>query len=167
MARRFVLGDEQIVAAPLERCFLLSTSLALVARELKMKPVRGRTHGLVVAGDTVYWRGRKFGLPQFHESLIEDFQPYRFFRDRMISGRFGAFEHDHAFLPQPDGTVLMRDEVRFSMRWGLCGDVIGAALLLPHIRRLMRRRFALLKRVAESDEWRRYLTEPVSIPSGS
>lgn len=164
MSRCFCLRDEIMVHAPLERCFLLSTSVALVERELRMRPVRGRTTGLVTNGDVVRWEGWQLGLPQFHESLIEDFRPPFFFRDRMIAGRFAAFEHDHTFDDCGDGSVLLRDEVRFTMPWGWCGDRAGSWVLAPHIRRLMKRRFALLKRMAETDEWRKFIPQVLESP---
>ncbi len=153
----FLLRDEVRVRAPLRRCFLLSTSLELVQRELKMRPVRGRTAGLVVGGDTVRWEGWQLGLPQFHESLIEEYRPYSFFRDRMIAGRFARFEHDHNFAEAGDGSVAMWDELRFAMPWGWLGEAAGRGLMVPHIRGLLKRRFALLKGIAEGEEWRRYL----------
>ena len=152
-----MLRDEVIVHAPLERCFLLSTSVEIVRCELKMEPREGRTSGLVRDGDTVLWKGWKYGLPQYHRSLIEDYRPYEFFRDRMIAGRFRSFEHDHSFRVLPDGSVRMQDEVRFRMRWGWFGEAVGRMLMAPDIRRLMRRRFALLKTIAEGDDWRKFL----------
>lgn len=92
------MRDEIVIDAPLERCFLLSTSVEIVERKLGMHPTTGRTSGLVVEGDTVRWKGWQLGLPQFHESLIELFQLLIFFRDRMIAGRFSRFEHDHHFV---------------------------------------------------------------------
>lgn len=163
MAELFVLRDEVLVRAPLRRCFLLSTSVEIVRRELRMSPVEGRTSGLVRAGDTVLWRGAKFGLPQFHHSIIEDFQPPIFFRDRMIAGRFRTFEHDHGFDTLPGGVVRMHDEIRFTMRWGLVGVLIGRLLIAPHVRKLLRRRFALLQRIAETDEWKRFLADEESV----
>jgi ligand-binding SRPBCC domain-containing protein len=157
MARLLVIRDFIIVHAPIERCFQLSTSTEIVQRELHMHPVRGRTSGLVQDGDTVRWQGSQFGLPQYHESLIEGFHPPAFFRDRMISGRFRTFEHDHNFLLRDDSSVLMYDEVRFSMKKRFGGDVGGHLLLAPHIRNLLRRRFKLLKHIAETDEWKRYI----------
>lgn len=155
-AHLFVVRDEVLVAAPVERCFALSTHLAVVEMTLAMRPVGGRTVGTVVGGDTVRWRGWKWGLPHTHESLIEAYDPPRFFRDRMIAGRFARFEHDHRFSTQEGGRVLLRDEVRFSMMWGAAGLMVGRALVLPHIRTLMRERFALIKRLAEGEAWRRY-----------
>ncbi|HEY0759388.1 MAG TPA: hypothetical protein VGD59_09055 [Acidisarcina sp.] len=155
--RTFTLREQMLVRAPAERCFLLSTSVAIVERGLGLHPVLGRTSGLVVGGDTVRWEGRKFGLPQFHLSLIESFHPPVFFRDRMLEGRFATFEHDHHFDDQGDGTVLLRDELRFRMPLSWPGALIGRWILAPHIRKLMRRRFKLLKRIAETEEWRNYL----------
>ena len=157
MGRLFTLIDEVLVRAPVERCFLLSTSLALVERELKMHPVRGRTSGLVIGGDMVRWEGWQLWLPQYHESLIEPFEPPTFFRDHMIAGRFARFEHDHNFIDRHNGSVLLKDELRFAMPLGWAGAMIGKTVMVPHISHLMRRRFALLKRVAESEEWREYL----------
>src|ERR1700743_1964100 len=108
MERSFILRDEIVVDAPVERCFLLSTSLEIVALERKMRPVSGRMEGLVVGGDTVRWKGWQLCLPQFHQSLIEAFEPPVFFRDRMIAGRFAAFEHDHRFTDLSNGTVLLQ-----------------------------------------------------------
>jgi ligand-binding SRPBCC domain-containing protein len=165
MAEVFVLRDEVLIRAPLHRCFLLSTSVEIVRRELRMKPVEGRTFGLVQAGETVLWRGFKFGLPQFHQSVIEEFRPPLFFRDRMLAGRFRSFEHDHAFDKLNGSLVRMHDEIRFTMRWGPFGVVLGRSLIAPHIRKLLRRRFALLKRISEAEEWRKFVPSEDSVAS--
>jgi ligand-binding SRPBCC domain-containing protein len=164
--REFVLREETTVRAPIERCFLLSTSLALVERELGMRPVGGRTTGLVVGGDTVRWQGWKFGLPIFHESLIEEFKLPMFFRDRMIAGRFATFEHDHRFEDLGDGQVRLADDLRFAMPLGWLGWLVGRLVMVPHIRGLMQRRFLLLKRIAEGENWRGYLLDSQLVGTG-
>ena len=153
----FVVRNEAVVSAPIDRCFALSTHLAVVGMTLAMRPVSGRLEGAVAEGDAVRWRGWKWGLPHEHESLIEAYNPPLFFRDRMIAGRFAAFEHDHRFKVRNDGKVLLQDEVRFAMKWGLAGLMIGRAVVMPHIRKLVAERFALIKRLAEGEEWRRYV----------
>jgi len=156
----FVLKDYIHIDAPLERCFLLSTSLAIVERELGMHPVAGadatRTSGLAVGGDRIRWEGWQLGIPQYHVSLISAFEPNRFFQDTMLAGRFKFFQHDHEFT-EIDGQILLKDAIRFSMPLGFAGRMVGRYLLVPHIRGLMRRRFAMLKHIAETEEWRKYL----------
>jgi ligand-binding SRPBCC domain-containing protein len=156
----FVLRESILIHAPIDRCFALSCSVEIVQRELGMHPVAGRTSGLVTAGDIIRWEGVQFGFPNHHVSLIvrNTWDPPHFFQDRMTAGRFHSFEHDHGLTETPEGTLL-NDEVRFSMKrvWG--GSLVGRAIVAPHIRALMRRRFHLLKRVAETDEWRQYLND--------
>ena len=152
----FVIKDNTHINAPIERCFLLSTNVDLVARIIGMKAARGTTSGLIGAGEHVVWRGWKFGLPLRHESLITRYEPPHFFQDCMARGRFRAFRHDHEFA-EMDGRTLLKDTVRFSMPFGAVGRLIGKRVLIPHFRDLIRRRFALLKYIAESEEWRKYL----------
>jgi ligand-binding SRPBCC domain-containing protein len=156
----FVLKDTIHINAPLERCFLLSTSIELVERELGMHPVAGKgapkTSGLVVGGDRIRWQGWQLGLPQYHMSLITAFEPNRFFQDTMVAGRFKSFRHDHEFT-EIGGQVLLKDTIRFSLPLGFAGRIVGKQIMVPHIRGLMGRRFHLLKRIAESDEWQNYL----------
>ncbi len=152
----FCLKDSVRVHAPVERCFLLSTSLELVARTIGLKAVEGKTSGLVVGADQLVWRGWKFGIPAMHETLITAYERPRFFQDTMGRGRFKAFQHDHHF-ERVDGETVMADEVRFSLPMGFAGQAVGMVIVVPHVRKLMRERFAMLKRIAEGDDWERYL----------
>lgn len=158
----YVVKDNTHINAPIERCFLLSTSIELVERELGMHPVaKGdatRTEGLVLGGDRIRWEGWQLGLPQYHVSLISAYEPYRYFQDRMIAGRFRTFQHDHEFT-EIGGQTLLKDTIRFSMPMGFAGRIVAKRILIPHIRGLLHRRFSLLKRIAESGEWRKYLPE--------
>ena len=166
--RMFAIKDSTHVMAPVERCFLLSTSLKIVERELGMHPAAGnyvgedgvrramRTEGLVESGDRVRWVGWQLGLPHHHVSLISRYERNHFFQDKMIAGRFQSFCHDHEFT-EIGGQVLLKDTVRFAMPVGFAGRMVGRHVMVPHIRGLLQRRFALLKRIAESEEWREYL----------
>ena len=153
----FTLRDKITIAAPIERCFRLSTSIEVVALTLAMRPVEGKLGGMITANDQLLWRGWKFGLPQMHETLITGFEEPTFFQDTMGRGRFAAFQHDHHFTGVEDGSTLLEDELRFSMPFGAAGALVGTVVMVPHIKGLLRRRFALLKRLAEGDGWREYL----------
>lgn len=177
----FTLRHGLVIQAPIGLCFALSTHLSIVERELGMHPVdhpneqgtlagvpAGRTGGLVTAGDTVRWEGIKLGFANYHVSLVvpETWNPPHFFQERMIAGRFRSFEHDHSLIETPKGTFL-DDCIRFAMPLGWAGDLAGRAILVPYLLGLMRRRFALLKRLAETDEWRDYLPAFLAEPQVS
>lgn len=147
------------VHAPLERCFLLATNIALVEQTIGLHP-RSRTgfktQGLITAGDRVLWKGWKFGLPSTHETLITAYDRPHFFQDSMARGMFSTFSHDHRF-DEVDGQTLMIDIVRFSLPLGPLGKAIGKSVVVPHVLNLLMRRFQLLKRIAEGNDWQQYL----------
>ena len=151
------------VNAPADRCFLLSTNLALVQKTIGLKPVEGKTSGLVVGGDRLVWRGWKFGLPAMHETLITAYERPLFFQDTMGRGRFASFQHDHHFH-EVGGYTLLRDIVRFSLPMGFAGHLAGKYVLVPHVLGLMQQRFQLLKRLAEGPDWEQYVTEAAASP---
>ena len=152
----FRLKESIHVNAPIDRCFLLSTSIDIVRQTLQMTPVSGQTSGLIVNGSRLLWRGWKFGMPVKHETLITGYDRPTFFQDTMASGMFHEFQHDHRFQ-DIDGRTLLVDVVRFSLPFGPLGKLVAKHIVVPHVLRTMVKRFELLKRLAESDEWEQYL----------
>ncbi len=152
----FRLKESIHVNAPIDRCFLLSTSIDIVRQTLQMTPVSGQTSGLIVNGSRLLWRGWKFGMPVKHETLITGYDRPTFFQDTMASGMFHEFQHDHRFQ-DIDGRTLLVDVVRFSLPFGPLGKLVAKHIVVPHVLRTMVKRFELLKRLAESDEWEKYL----------
>jgi len=154
----YTISDTMHINAPIERCFLLSTSIDLVALSLNMKSVMGKTTGLIEANDQLVWHGWKFGLPQMHETLITGYDRPNFFQDTQGRGRFKRFQHDHSFS-QIGGHTLLHDKIRFTLPFGFIGDIVAKHILVPYVSALLHRRLQMLKRVAESEEWRKYLPD--------
>jgi ligand-binding SRPBCC domain-containing protein len=150
---------ETTIVAPFERVFDLSRSVDLHMASTEFTGERataGVTCGLIGPGEQVTWQGRHFGIMLEHTSLITAYQFPTHFQDSMVRGQFRRFCHDHFFEKTPSGT-LMRDVMEFEAPWGVLGHLVEAILLERHLRQLLARRNQCIKRVAESDEWRRYL----------
>jgi ligand-binding SRPBCC domain-containing protein len=155
----FTISDSIFVNAPIERCFLLATNIELVGRALGMKPLEGKTSGMVVAGDRLLWVGWKLGFPQMHETVISQYDPPAFFQDTMARGRFKRYQHDHYFFEMDERTVL-NDKIRFTMPLGFVGRIVARFVLVPYLSKKLRRRLSMLKKVAENrKEWSKYLPE--------
>ncbi len=147
------------IDAPVERCFLLSLSVDLhvaSARSSREQAIEGVTTGLISEGETVTFRGRHLGLRLRHKSRIEALRPYSYFRDVMVSGVFSHFEHDHHFAAMDDGTRV-REEIRFRAPCGVLGQLATKMLVRRHLTAFLMERNEGLKRVAESEDWHRYL----------
>jgi ligand-binding SRPBCC domain-containing protein len=150
---------ETWIDAPVERCFLLCLSVDLhlaSARASREQAVEGVMTGLISEGETVTFRGRHLGLKLRHKSRIDVLRPYSYFRDVMVSGVFSRFEHEHHFATMDDGTRLS-DEIRFTAPWGVLGRLATKILVKRHLTAFLLERNAVIKQVAESNDWHRYL----------
>jgi ligand-binding SRPBCC domain-containing protein len=138
------------------------TSIELVSRTLRMHALQRDQTGLVQPNDQLIWHGWKFGLPQMHETLITAYDRPHYFQDTMGRGRFRRYQHEHT-LTEIDGHTLVQDKIRFSLPFGWAGDMVAKHVIVPYVARLLHAHLQLLKRVAETDEWHKYLPdEPVA-----
>ena len=152
---------ETKITAPPERCFLLSLSIDLhmdSTASTSETAITGVTHGLIGPNQTVTWRGRHFGLMLEHTSLIDRYDPPRYFRDVMIKGHFRSFEHEHFFEPISDGSTIMRDRLQFVAPLAPLGKLAETLFLRRYLTRFLCERNETVKRAAESQsEWKEYL----------
>lgn len=144
---------ETRIAAPPERCFLLSLSIDLHMQSTAPtgeRAIAGVTHGLIGLGERVTWEGRHFGLKLRHETLITGYERPRHFQDVMVNGAFRRFVHDHYFETARDGGTSMRDVLRFTAPLGPLGSIAELLVLKRYLRRFLVERNQAIRRVAES-----------------
>ncbi len=147
------------IHAPIERSFDLSRSVELhmdSTAQTGERAVAGVTSGLMALGDEVTWRARHLGVWQRLTSRITMFERPFHFRDSMVRGAFRRFDHDH-FFTQQGGTTLMRDVFDFESPFGILGRGADLLFLTGYMRRFLLTRCLLIKTVAETERWRRYL----------
>jgi ligand-binding SRPBCC domain-containing protein len=148
-----------VVRAPHERVFDLARSIDAHQHTTSgtwERAVAGVTHGLIGMGDEVTWEARHFGVRQRLTVRVTAFDRPKRFQDIMISGAFKRMFHDHEFAEHPEGT-LMRDRFEFASPLGFLGKLADGLFLAAYMRRFLIQRNAVLGRLAESEEWRRYL----------
>jgi ligand-binding SRPBCC domain-containing protein len=145
------------VKAPIERCFDLSRNISLHS---SLRPfheaVAGVTSGVISKGETVTWRARIVGIPVTHTSLIDEYQRPAYFRDVMVNGAFKSYQHQH-YLEQVGEYTLMKDVVTVFAPLGLLGRIAEHLYIKRFLTTVLRSRNEVLKRVAESEQWREYL----------
>ena len=163
----YTVSETLHVNAPLDRCFLLGTSIKLVNLTLKMHALERDETGLLQPNDQLIWHGWKFGFPQMHETRVTAYDRPHYFQDSMGRGRFKRYQHEHTFT-EIDGHTLLHDKIRFSLPLGLVGDMVAKTFVVPYIAGMLHRHLLLLKRVAETEEWRKYLpAEPANLAVGA
>jgi len=76
----------------------------------------------------------------------------------MVDGAFRSMQHDHIF-EEKGGMTLMRDRFELVAPLGVLGRLAERLFLTRYMRRFLEERNAVLKRTAESNDWRKYLPD--------
>jgi len=154
-----VIELSTVIRAPRDRVFDLARSIDAHQDSTggtEERAVAGVTRGLIGMGQEVTWEARHFGVRQRLTVRVTAFERPRHFQDIMISGAFKSMVHDHEFAEHPEGT-LMSDRFEFKSPLGILGTLADRFFLSSYMRRFIIRRNAVLKQLAESGEWNRYL----------
>lgn len=150
------------IQAPIERCFDLARSIEVhvlgnVHFGEKALAVGEVSSGLIDMGQTVVWRARHFWVWQTLTSKMTAFNRPVFFEDTMLRGAFKCMRHEHLFRTIPGGGTEMKDVLYFSAPLPVLGRIAEVLVLRRYMQNLLHERNVVLKEVAESDEWRKYL----------
>jgi hypothetical protein len=156
------LEELTIIEAPIERCFDLSRSvevhlLANIHSGEQALAIGGITSGLVELNQQVTWRAKHFGVWQNLTSQYTAMQPPTYFRATMTSGIFRSMQADHYFRTLPSGATEMKDDFRIAAPIPILGPLAEILFLRRYMLALLRERNAVIKRLAESNDWQRYI----------
>jgi len=155
-----IIKIELTVNAPAERVFDLARCIDLHEATMskhKEKAIGGVTKGLIGMGESVTWEATHFGIKQKLTSKITAFERPKHFRDSMVIGAFRRFDHDH-FFEQISEQTLMKDIFDYDSPLGILGKIADALFLEKYMRQMLTERSQIIKTIAESDDWRKFLT---------
>lgn len=151
-----------LIDAPMQRCFDLSRSvevhlLSNVHSGEQALALGGVTSGLVGLSEQVTWRAKHFGVWQNLTSRTTALNSPDYFQVTMVRGIFRCMQADHRFRTTTSGLTEMKDLFRIAAPLPVLGILAEFLFLRRYMLALLRERNAVIKRVAESSEWQRYL----------
>jgi ligand-binding SRPBCC domain-containing protein len=160
------LEEITLIRAPIDRCFDLARSVEVhLAGNIHYGEaavaLAGVNSGLIGLRQRVTWRAKHFGVWHNLTSEITAMDRPVYFQDRMVRGVFRFMTHDHYFRALSSDQTEMKDIFCFAAPIPVLGAIVEFAFLGHYMRTLLRERNSVIKRVAESGEWQRYL--PVSL----
>jgi ligand-binding SRPBCC domain-containing protein len=150
-----------IINAPIKRCFNLALSVDLHKESVATtneKAIAGITTGIMQLHDTVTWLAIHFGISFNMTSIIPILNKPTFFVSQMTKGPFKKLYHQHLF-EEKNGQTIMTDVFEFEAPFGLLGKLVEKLILIKHMNHFLIIRNAYLKKIAESDGWRRFVKE--------
>jgi len=154
-----IIKLETKINAPVERVFDLARSIDLhkaTMTKYEEKVIAGVTAGLINLDESVTWEATHFGVRQKLTSKITAFERPRHFRDSMVKGAFKRFDHDH-FFEESGGQTLVKDVFDYDSPLGILGKIADALFVEKHLREMLEERNQIIKTIAESDNWRKFI----------
>jgi len=139
------------IKASIEKVFDLARNIDLHQQSMlhtNEKAIAGRLSGLIEEGETVTWEAKHLFRMRRLTSKITSMNFPVHFKDVMIEGDFKLIEHDHYFKTIPHGTE-MKDVFVFKAPYGVVGKLAEWLFLENYLRKLLIKRNAILKSVAE------------------
>jgi len=155
------------VHAPRTRCFDLARSVDAhmqSASTTSETVVAGRTSGMLALNEDVTWQARHFGVRLSLQSRITSFRRPEYFQDSMVRGPLKSLVHDHYFDDAGNGVTTVRDVFTFSAPVPGIGRLVEGLVLRRHFQRFLEARNAELKKMAESEAWRRFVPADDAAP---
>ena len=157
------LEELTLIQAPIERCFDLARSVEVHLAGNKhcgetAVALAGVTSGLMSMAQRVTWRAKHLGMWQTLTSEITAMDPPAYFQDTMVQGAFRFMKHDHFFRSLSSGQTEMKDVFCFAAPLPVLGRLAEIVFLRRYMRALLHERNVVVKQIAESPDWTRYLS---------
>ncbi len=148
------------IEAPIERVFDLSRSIDLHKSSMTRygeKPIAGTISGLINLREEVTWKAKHFYKERILKVRITAMQKPFSFIDEQVQGIFKLMKHEHFFKPCDNGTIMI-DQFYFDLYKGLLGELLNRLYLTRYIKQLLEERNSVIKKVAETNQWKHFLT---------
>lgn len=97
-------------------------------------------------GTLIDYRLKLYGVPIKWRTEIEAFEPESHFTDQQLSGPYALWHHQHHFEDVAGGT-LMKDIVRYRVRFGIFGTIAHALFVRRSLSRIFQFRSAAVHEV--------------------
>jgi hypothetical protein len=119
--------------------------------------IGGVTTGLVDLGQQVTWRAKHFGLWHNLTSKVTATESPTYFQVTMVKGIFRFMQADHRLRGLPSGFTELKDFFSIAAPLPILGLIAERIFLRSYMMKLNRERNAVIKQLAESEDWQRYL----------
>ena len=148
------------IVASVSRVFDLARNIDVYKQSMnkhKEEAVAGIRFGLIEKNETVTWKAKHLFKTRFYRTEIIDMKKPDMFVDEQVKGDFKMMKHIHHFKPCDNGTIMI-DVVEFEAPYGNVGKLFNKLYLTTYVKRLIEQRNKVLKDVAETDKWRKFLS---------
>jgi ligand-binding SRPBCC domain-containing protein len=147
------------IAAPQQRVFDLARSVDVHKYSMTgyhEQIVKGTMSGMMALNDEVTWKARHLFRERVLRVKITELKQPDYFADEQLEGDFKFMKHEHYFKPAENGTIMI-DQLRYKTKKGWLGQLFSQFYLDKYMTRLLTERNHMIKKLAESNQWKQFL----------
>lgn len=151
------------IQAPVKEVFNRSLDIDFhqeSASQTQEKAIDGVTSGIIGLGETVTWRGKHFGFWLTHTSIISELIAPSYFVDKMVTGNFKSFRHEHRFQERSQNlsstlaistpATVMTDHLSYKVPYGILGHIFDTLCLKKYLNNFLKMRNSQIKKTLET-----------------
>ena len=120
------------------------------------KIIKGTISGLMNLNDEVTWSAKHLFKTRVLTVKLTELKRPDYFADEQVTGDFALMKHEHYFKSAENGTIMI-DQFRFETKYGFWGRLVNQFYLEKYMTRLLAERNAVIKKIAESNQWKQFL----------
>jgi ligand-binding SRPBCC domain-containing protein len=148
------------IAAPIERVFNLSRSLAVYKYLFNNRKERfssGAGSGLLNKDETLSIIARHAGKTRLSMLKVTTMEKPVRFTEEQVKGDLQHYRHEHYFKAVDNGTIVI-DLLDFGHPRGIIGKYLGKIYLRNYLEELIRKHNEVIRSYAETEKWRAVLS---------
>jgi ligand-binding SRPBCC domain-containing protein len=120
------------------------------------KIIKGTVSGLMNLNDEVTWQAKHLFKQRVLRIKLTELRRPDYFADEQVEGDFVRLKHEHYFKVAENGTIMI-DQFRYEIAYGFVGKLINQLYLEKYMTLLLAERNAVIKKIAESNQWKQFL----------
>ena len=147
------------IKAPSDRVFDLSRNVDLHKHSMgrfREEIINGTITGPLELDQTVTWKARHLFKDRILKIKMTKIERPGYFKDEQVQGPFKLLRHEHYFKSIENGTIMI-DQFLYEPPKGFFMKLIDMLYLEKYMTSLLNQRNEVIKKVAESDQWKKYL----------
>lgn len=139
MSRTHILERSQRVALPIDESFVFygdAHNLERITPPWLGFEVATPSPIEMGVGTLIEYKLRLHRVPVRWRTRIEVWEPPRRFVDAQVKGPYALWEHTHTFEEDGPGATVIRDRVRYSIPFGVLGEIADRLLVQRDLKQI-------------------------------
>ena len=101
-------------------------------------------------GTLIEYRIKLLGIPIYWKTLINAYDPPKYFSDIQLKGPYSKWDHTHIFKECKNGTMMI-DKIVYSIPFGIIGQIAHSIWVKEELNRIFNYRYDIIEKIFKGE----------------